>query len=401
MATALKQMKKIVLVTNIPTPYRVPLFNTLSSKLRDAGVCLKVAFAAPTYARRKWQVDGDSFRFDATILSIRDRSRGRRKPVFFYPGLVRFLQSESPDVVIAAGFSMGTMKSWLWSRFSRAPLVIWSGSEPENRGALRRAYRSFLARGCEGAVCYGSRARTYMIDLGMPEDRTWLALNTVDVHFFRSRTKQLAGSDPTPRRFLYVGDLVRQKRVDLLLQAVDVLSRRRQDFIVEIVGTGPIEATLRRMVEEQGLRKFVRFEGYQPNDELPRYFAAASGFIFPTDKDIWGLVLIEAMAAGLPCVASIRAGATDDVVRHGENGWAADFHDPSSVADRLEWILEHPHEASEMGRRASDFISETLSLESCAEGFIKAITGVTDASATAVPDARPIERRNEVAYDLS
>lgn len=387
-------MRKVVLVTNIPTPYRVPLFNTLAQTLRKAGMHLSVAFAAPTYARRKWRIDDDSFRFDAKMLSSDGRSTRRSRPVFLYSGLLRYLRAESPDVVIAAGFSVGTLKSWLWSRFANVPLIIWSGSEGEQRGVLGRAYRTFLARRVEGAVCYGSRARKYVTSLGIPENKTWLALNTVDVEYFRSRRRKPA----TPPRFVYVGDLVERKRVDLLLRAAGELSKRRQDFVLQIIGSGPLEEEMRRMANDLGISDLVRFEGYQPNDEVPRYLSEATAFLFPTDRDIWGLVLIEAMAAGLPCVASVRAGATDDVIEHGITGMAADFHGPASIAGHMQWILDHPEEATEMGRRAAEFVAEKLSLEASASGFLEAISGALQVPAA---EAHPTDQEMEVAYDLS
>lgn len=390
-------MRKTLLVTNIPTPYRIPLFRELSEALRRAGWQLKVVFAAPTYERRKWKLE-KALGFDHTILGTDSNRIGSRyNPVFTYPGLLRVLRLEKPDVAIVAGFSIATLKTALWSLISGRPLVIWSGSIAKDEGVLRRLYRALLARKASAAVCYGSLARGYLKRLGMREERAHIAINTVDVAFFRDRAAGLAEHDGgragAPRHILYVGDLIQRKRVDLLLHAVKELSRRRHDFVVDIIGQGALEKPLQRLAEDLGIGPFVRFEGFKQREELPAYLARASTFVFPTESDVWGLVLIEAMAAGLPCVASIRAGATADVIQEGLTGFAVDFHDRKVVADRLDWLLEHPEEAAEIGRRASRFVSERMSLEASASGFVRAVRQAAREEA--------VQERVEAVYELS
>ena len=96
-------------------------------------------------------------------------------------------------------------------------------------------------------------------------------------------------------------------------------------------------------------------------------------FLLQTDLDIWGLVLVEAMSAGLPCIASIHAGATNDLIKDGVTGFAMDFSETEEVVDKVNWILENPELSKEIGQNASRFIAENVSIEKSAAGFVKAI----------------------------
>ncbi len=65
-------------------------------------------------------------------------------------------------------------------------------------------------------------------------------------------------------------------------------------------------------------------------------------FRLQRDTNIWGLVLVEAMSAGLPCISSIYAGATHDLIKDGVTGFAMDFSETEEVVDKVNWILENP-----------------------------------------------------------
>ena len=82
---------------------------------------------------------------------------------------------------------------------------------------------------------------------------------------------------------------------------------------------------------------------------------------------------MEAMAAGVPCISSVHAGATVDLIEDGVTGFAVDFSDTQRVADKFAWLLDHPEEGNALGQRASRFISEQVNISKSAGGFVEAI----------------------------
>ncbi len=368
-------MSRLVVVTNIPTPYRLPLFEELASRLAAEGDELKVIFAAAGYERRQWEVElqGHPVRFE--ILNNRDWSlAGREFALFSYRGLTRALRRARPDAVVVGGFNMATVGLSLLRRW---PYVIWSGAI-ENRhrrvGVPRRWLRRWLVARATGFLAYGSRARDYLLGLGAAPTDIEIAMNTVDIeHFAREVDGHRASKDAatTPHRLLHIGNLTEGKRLDRMLVAMARLRDREPNVVLTLVGDGPCRSALEQQARELGMADRVRFEGFRQQSELPAFLANTDLFVFPSEYDVWGLVLVEAMAAGLPCLSSKEAGATADLVRDGETGYAVDFSDAEAVARRIDSLLDAPAECRALGRRARRFVRSEVTLAAAADAFVR------------------------------
>jgi glycosyltransferase involved in cell wall biosynthesis len=380
--------RKVLLVTNIPTPYRMPLFNEIARQLADIGYRFKVVFAALGYERRKWQIDLDTCHFEHEVLkSAAFTLVGRESASFAYPGLFRVLRREQPDVVIVFGYSLATLKVLAWRWWRGTPYIIWSGAiegpyEPASRA--RTLQRRILVRGASAFIAYGSRARDYLVGLGAPQERVHVAINTVDTEFFRRETAPLRGAGPG-EEILAIGDLSERKGVDLLLAAFARLAVTRPRAILTLVGDGPERGALEAQAHALGIQGQVRFLGFKQRSEVPAQLARARCLAFPTRFDIWGLVLPEAMAAGIPCVVSVEAGAVTDLIEDGVNGFRVDFRQADVAADRLAWLMDNPDGACRLGEAASRFIRERATLPVSAAGAVAAVASLgpgTESQAT-------------------
>jgi glycosyltransferase involved in cell wall biosynthesis len=375
--------RKVLFVTNIPTPYRLPLFNEIADQLAVLGYGLKVVFAASGYARRRWSVDLGECRFEHEILGSRGVSlAGSESPSFWYAGLYALLRREQPAVTVVTGYSPATVKLWLRSLVIKTPYVIWSGtiaSAQERIGLLRALQRRLLVRRAVGFVAYGSLARDYLVSIGARRECISVGINTVDTGFFRREVAALRRA-PAPPECLCVGDLTERKRPDLALRAFAAASRDHPAALLTFVGDGPLRESLATLARELGVAERVQFAGFRQRAELPAFLARARCLVFPTGFDIWGLVLPEAMAAGVPCLASVHAGATHDLVIEGKTGFAVDFADTAVAAARLEWFLGHPAEAAALGDACRRHIEERANLQTSAAGFVAAIRGAVGAA---------------------
>lgn len=390
-------MKRVLLVTNIPNPYRIPLFNELNRQLERQGIHLKVLFGALGYRRRKWKLDMSQCRFDYDVLSSRSfEVRGdAEKTIFTYGGLLRHLRTYRPDVVIVAGFSLATVQLWLYSWFRPLHYIIWSGSvqgvwtnrsgKRTPRSLIRTLQRKVMVSRAAGFIAYGSSARAYLIELGVPPEAISIGINTVDTQFFAGETQRLRKqsfnehiSENGKAHLTCIGDLSARKGGPKMLQAVKQAARQRTDFVLDLIGDGKDRPWLEAFVRENGLSEYVRFHGYQQREELPAYLAQSHCLLYPTNYDIWGLAVVEAMAAGLPVIASANAGVTHDLVRDDITGFAVDFADTNCLAERICWVLDHPEEAAAMGKCGSAFIAEHATIAKSAGGFVEAILNVLD-----------------------
>ncbi len=376
-------VKKVVIVTNIPSPYRIPLFNEVNKQFIEKGIQLKVLFGSGGYARRKFKLNLGECNFDYEIMDSDKFDLGDKEKTYFtYRGLMKEIHVEKPDVVIVSGFSIVTMRLWMKSFFYKIDYIIWSGSiqkEGRNDSWFRLKIRKLVIQRAKAFIVYGSKAKEYLINLGAEKSKIFVAINTVDTKFFTERTKILKESRKkidNKRHLTYVGYLSSRKNVITLLDCIYKLSKDRNDFVLDIIGDGDDKPKLEAFASENNLAEVVKFHGFVQKEQLPEIFASSDCFLFQTDFDIWGLVLNEAMAAGLPVIASPNAGATVDLIEDGKTGFKIDFNESEKVVEKINWMLNNRQQAEEVGMNASRFISQRASIQISAKGFVDAITKI-------------------------
>jgi len=376
-------MKKVVLITNIPNPYRVPLFNELSKQLKNENIHLKIIFATKTYKRRLFQLNENDFHFDYCYLNNEAITVGNNSEnsYFTYKGLFEQLKNERPDSIIVSGFSSATVKVFLYSLLKRVPYIIWNGSiakKGRKDSFIRTLQRRFLTYFASAYVAYGIKAKSYLMSMGASEEKVFIATNTVDTSFFEKETEKQRAIlvDDGIHHFIYLGYLVPRKNVGLLIEIAKILKTQRNDFCIDILGDGESKNALESKVKEYQLLDQIKFHGFKQKEELPPYFAKAKSLLFQTDFDIWGLVLNEAMAAGVPCLSSVNAGASEDLIIHSENGYIVDYQNKADIIEKINFFIENPEKAKEMGANASSFIRNNANVNICAKGFVKAIQSI-------------------------
>jgi len=379
------RLPRILLITNIPNPYRIPLFNELNQQLLAEGYALKVVFGALGYSRRKWNINLDECEFDYVVLPSKTiKRKGQESVIFTYPQLNKLLRDEQPVAIVTNAFSIATTKLWLRNLIIPTPYIIWSGAIKNQYSQVskyRKWQRKLLVKAATGFISYGIKAKKYLVSLGANETKVHIGINTVDTVFFAQETERYRSliKQNDKHQLLYVGELNQRKRVDLLLPAIKKLSEKRSDFILHIIGDGSERKNMETQAKQLNIEAFIRFEGIKQKQEIPKSLASSSCFLFPTGHDIWGLVLVEAMASGVPSIASIHAGATNDLIQEGKTGFAMDFANSEKIAERIEWILEHPEAAKSIGLAAKKIIEDKVNLRVSARGFVDAILSCSNA----------------------
>lgn len=178
----------------------------------------------------------------------------------------------------------------------------------------------------ERLATYGVTKPMHVLPTGIPLTR----FRSGDREAFR-RYYQI---DPDRFVALYVGRAAYEKNIDFLINAFALALKTQPDMLLLIAGEGPAVESLRSQVEHQRLTNSVRFLGYlKRENELPDCYAAADAFAFASKTETQGLVLLEAMAAGLPVVALAEMG-TRDILKP-ESGAIAPADDLADFAAAL------------------------------------------------------------------
>lgn len=358
---------RVAILTEIPAPYRIPLFNTLAAR---SDVELEVLFLGQVDPTHPYPVYADEFRFRAVFLAGSGVVRSRRWTVL-NRGVGRALRGFGPDVLVVGGWNQPAFWQALAAlRIRGRPVVGWveSTQRDARRGSppaelLKRVF----VRACTSFAVPGQAAREYLLALGVEPLRIRTAPNAVDTSIFGERVTDERRRRSELRRqlrlegttFLFVGRLEREKGVDVLLAAA-----REVEGTFVVVGAGSEEEALRAAAPAN-----VRFAGWVGRDELPRWYASADVFVLPSRSEQWGMVLNEAAAAGLPIVASEAAGAAWDLVEPGVNGERVPVEDANALAHALTAFLDDDARARAGARShaLAEAFTPTLWAEAIAE----------------------------------
>lgn len=251
------------------------------------------------------------------------------------------LAHTSPQVVATAGWADPEYHVLLRLAGDRGvPAVVMSDSThgDEPRRGWREWLKGSLVRNYAAAVVAGTRSRDYLESLGFHGGAINQPWDVVDnAHF--ATAAELRPPLPTvfgekaPGCFLCVARFIPKKNLGHLLEAyaryVSVEGDESRDLVLS--GSGPLEGELRRQVAAAGLEGQVHFAGFRQYPDLPALYAQAVALILPSRSDQWGLVVNEAMAAGVPVIVSDRCGCASDLVREGENGMVFDPDEPEAL----------------------------------------------------------------------
>lgn len=329
---------RVMIVSEIPTPYRLPLFARLAA---HPALELKVLFCAAEQPDRPWQFGEELARVPHEVLRGRRIEFRNRQNQFIYevnPEILRRVRPGQVDVLVLGGYAVfAEQAAILLAKAYRIPYLIHSESHLLNaRSGPRRAVKSALLPriigGAAAGLAVGSVAARYLSHYGLHPGRIRIVPNTIDVDRYAARA-QSARQDADsvrhrlglPARYqLYVGRLVEAKGIG------DLAAARKGVDLPELLvaGTGPLEADLRDVPG-------IRLLGFQPPERLIELYALAEKTIVPSRVEPWGVAVNEALACSCPVVVSDAVGAAYDLVRPGRDGWVFPAGDTQALARAL------------------------------------------------------------------
>lgn len=249
------------------------------------------------------------------------------------------LPERRPRDVVVLNTLMSVTGQWLMRTMPRGvPWFFW-GERLGRGGALHRRLSAPLHR-ASGIAAIGASAQADYA-ARFPEPSSF----NIPYHC------ALAPFAAAPRvpadevRFLFCGQMIARKGMDLLLRAFAELDERARLLLVgrEADLPGWLAAL------PAAVRARVEYAGFQPPEKLPELFARADVFVLPSRYDGWGVVVNQALGAGLPILCSDAVGAVADLVEPGANGLVLPAGDPAALATAMRRMLDEPATRSAWG----------------------------------------------------
>lgn len=387
---------KLAVVASHPIQYFTPLYQRLAAApgldlevffCRDFGVQLRYD---KQFGRAiQWDIDllaGYKHRFLPNVSPVRDTFNPLHaiNPTVFAHLLRKF------DALWLHGYLYPS--NWLAAAAAKLRGTrILSRSELRNQvdrqaqwfDALRDRLIEAWVQRSDALLYIGTLNRQAYLQRGAREDQLFFCPYSVDVHGLRNAAKNRSDAKVILReRFgipedrvvvLFAGKLLARKHPEAALECCELPAFRERAHLL-FVGSGPMEQQLRDTASQRSMPN-VTFAGFVNQHEMPAMYAASDVFAMPSENETWGLVLNEAMAAGLSPIASDDVGAAADLIQQGRTGFVFPSRDWSEMQKCVVRLITDPQLRVEMGHAAAAR-SLTYSYEASVAGILEALSSL-------------------------
>ena len=368
---------KVLFLTNYPVPYRIDFFNELG-KMCELTVLFEQG-PDEVADREQMGITEDFQRFEGEFF------HGPRIKLGCYylnfDALSWVIKANKYDVVVFGIYSSPTqaMMITLMKLLRRAYVLSSDGGFIKNDRFGVKQIKSFLIRNATMYLASGESTKRYLDHYGADLERVrvypFTSLKENDV------TKEPANKEriamlrkqygiPEKQVILGVGQFIKRKGWDVLLKAAQTL---HPCVGIYIIGGNETEE-YRKLVRQYGLQT-VHFLPFMEKEELSDYYALSDLFVLPTREDIWGLVINEAMAHGLPVITTKKCLAGLELVEDGINGFLIENEDAELLSDRINQILENDVLREQM-KRNNQVKIQSYTIENMAKVTADILNGI-------------------------
>jgi glycosyltransferase involved in cell wall biosynthesis len=369
-------MIKVAVLYRVIQHWRAPMFKRISD-IEDLDL---IVYYGADFEGTK-VVSGKDFNFKTKklhtikITGKAGSTNGRQMP--YCPFLFFQLIKDRPDVILTEGASnfANAMQGFLYARLFRKKFIWWGLGRLRDKFYEKSRKNDFInriERKCDAQLCYSSYAKEYYNYIGIPDEKIFVAVNVVDTDRIAARTAsehfKNAKSIRHPFTVLFVGALEPNKKVDTLIKAFGKFVEKRSDAQLDIVGKGSSYDSLKQLKEELNIKN-VTFHG-QVIEGLETYYAKADVFVLP---GLGGLAISEAMAYGLPVIASVGDGCEVDLIKNGENGFRNPELDEDDIVNYLCQMYDNPDLLEGMKKKSLEIIEQEHNVHTYINAISQAI----------------------------
>ena len=323
-------IKKRILIFGIyPAPYRVNLFERFYEKY-DCDIFFLQS--GGDERNEKWFTKSRYY----TLDSIEGDKKYRNTDIKSY------------DLVVFYEYSMTeAIKLILECRIKCVPYIINCDGVmlTEHGNIIKDILKKILISGAVGYLASGEMAKKYFKKYGAKDGSIYIhgftTLNESDIlkepssHSEKETIRERLGLPKSAKIAIAVGRFIKLKRYNELISEWKNMPR---DYYLLLVGGGEEEETYRKTIKELGLGNII-IEKFHPKEELFDYYKASDIFVHPTSYDVWGLVVNEAMACGLPVVVSDHCVAGLELIKNGKNGYLIPMGNDDELCDKVRLVL--------------------------------------------------------------
>lgn len=354
---------KIALITNIPAPYRIPVYEEVANKMGDDFL---VFFSAKKEPNRSWNLGKLKFNHIFLRENIRNKKDGYNY-IHNNPEIITNLRKFNPDVVITTGFNPTHLYSWLYTMlFLKKHIPMTDGTlySEKHLSWLHKIVRKMVFKTSKAFIGASKNSLELYKSYGMAEEELFQSHLCVN----NERFKNQKSFWDREYDLMFSGQFTERKLPFLFAEVAERVSKEISNLNVLILGDGPLKKEFFEKLDHSGVT--YHYAGFISQEELPAYYSNARLFLFTTRLDPWGVVVNEAMASGTPVITTPYAGVVDDLIIDRENGYVLDI-DGKAWADKAVKVLKNPDLWQQLSDNAKESVKK-FNFENAAQGIIDA-----------------------------
>jgi glycosyltransferase involved in cell wall biosynthesis len=367
----MERRTRVAFVTNLCPYYRRPLFELLARRF-DTSFFF--------FSKGNEHYLGSALKHEPGSLPVREVKRVVIAGNPLLIGLHRELRPENYDVVVKCiNGRLMLPYTYHLARHRAIPFVLWSGLWRHPETLVHRATRLWTERtyrGADAIVTYGEHVKRFVESVpGVTAQKVYVAGQAIDSRAYAAVTPDFQ----KPARVLFIGRLEESKGLRELLSAFKTVKSGNTSSVLRIVGRGSLEPEVQAAASAG---TGVKALGPLPQTAIPGELARARCLVLPSvttewGREPWGLVVNEAMAAGVPVIATEAVGAAaGGLVQDGRNGFVVPERNPKALATAISRLVSDPTLASLFGRRARADVA-AFDYHAMLQGFTDAIAHAT------------------------
>ncbi|MBN1870869.1 MAG: glycosyltransferase family 4 protein [Candidatus Omnitrophica bacterium] len=368
-----KQPLRVLVLHNTLSPYRIVLFKALAESEK---YIFKFLFYVKQHNDHKWEFP-ENLGFDYSIMDTFDiKTPGGT--LYFIKDLSLF-RGTYDLVVISDHINIPETLLQIYAKIKGIPILRWTEATKlmlKNVGRIKRGFKALLNKTSDAMLVPGAESREYV--QSTTKKPIYTCNNVVDNELFAQarnvsrdvviRKKEQFGLQGVVISFF--GQFVKRKGVEILIKALDFV-QSQEEFSLLLVGDGILKNKIFAELNRNKRYKFF-MAGYVDQNMLPTYYAISDIVVLPSYLDVWGMVVNESIAAGVPVICSDGAGASRDLIHPGESGLIFPKEDVGALASAIETMLSSVELRRNMVVKA-DKILENYTVEKAKDQFLKAI----------------------------
>lgn len=308
-----------------------------------------------------------------TTWRFKGKTNNGGMSIVYHPFLFLRLMFKNPDVILTEGASsfITATTVFIYCKLFKKKIIWWSlgalaGRSSTGISGIVHKWIRFMERHCDAIFAYSTQAETYFKTIGVKPQRIFKAINVINIDK-KLREIQENGNVEKELGFnlVFVGAITPQKQLEMLVDAVNDLSKEHEDVSLHIIGDGTYLDTIKGYVAQDNILANVVFHG-RVTSGLNVLLQKYSVLVLP---GLGGLAIVDGMISSLPVISGRADGTELDLISNGENGYVTDVMSKDYLLEKMEYLYNNPEEVKKMGHASFERITGQFSFRNYMKVF--------------------------------